>query len=970
MLCKKCIFIAMCCLIGQSTLAIRLVNNGYENVVISIGKDVKEDSSILQRIEDYLTVTSAALFTATKHRIYFREITIVIPQTWTHNPSYSNAKDSETEHSQILIDVENPAYGHAPYVKQYAECGQPGLYIHLTPEYLIKDEITFRWGLPGKTLAHEWAHLRWGLFDEYPIDPQDSPFYRYNGQWHPTRCSTEVEGVLKNENSKEGCLFDMFTGKPSASCKFFPRMKQNKAVASIMFMQYLESVVEFCDDSYSSPFHLRHNNLAPNRQNRLCNYRSAWEVMRKHSDFSQDTKQLPEGYDTQPYFRYVQVRPRRRVLVLDTSGSMTGSSLKILRQAASNFIMNTVETGSSLGIVEFNTEASTLSDLVSIQSREDREILISRLPTTATGKTSIGGGLNKAIEALRFSKSGVGGTLILITDGQENQAPWIKDIKPSLLEQGVMVHALAYGQKAETDISQLAGETGGRTFFFSGERQASLVESLAAMVRQKTTSEGFETPITIISETQIINRNTPHKGMFHIDSDLGKDTVLTFMHQDPIDVVIRGPDNTTLAVADKSSSFDQTLDGGMLRISLNGTIAPGEWTYEINSWRMGTAVTTSVISQSNDNKDEIIHTNSWISQSSIEFDPKGKFAVFTEVRSGNAPVLEAVVYASFEGPSSASGVVNLKDNGVGSDLIKGDGIYSAYILTRDLAGDGRYNIKITVTGYNDSTKIVTKGGRSGALAIGESDGVAKPELKLSENFERVTSAGEFRVIGFPTNVDTAIPDIIPPSRITDFLVTSFDQDTGETSLSWTAVGDDMDRGTASRYYIHLANNVSSALQNLNETTLVTDLHILEGSLEQPKEPGELETITLNVTSTGNNTIYVVIRTSDKENNFGDVSNIVTLSYTTEMSIKIEARTTYMEYITMVLIPVSAFLFVLVFVTCACICWTNKAPRNTKMEEKRNSVTSFDSTDLTYMNYAMDGEYVVRVEEEAAPTWRE
>ena len=35
----------------------------------------------------------------------------------------------------------------------------------------------------------------------------------------------------------------------------------------------------------TAPKELRHNYMAPNRQNRLCAYRSAWEVMRKHEDF-------------------------------------------------------------------------------------------------------------------------------------------------------------------------------------------------------------------------------------------------------------------------------------------------------------------------------------------------------------------------------------------------------------------------------------------------------------------------------------------------------------------------------------------------------------------------------------------------------------------------------------------------------------------------------------------------------------
>ena len=49
----------------------------------------------------------------------------------------------------VYVSRSNPAYGDAPYVKQYAECGSPGLYIHLTPGYLLDDAVVQKWGRPG-----------------------------------------------------------------------------------------------------------------------------------------------------------------------------------------------------------------------------------------------------------------------------------------------------------------------------------------------------------------------------------------------------------------------------------------------------------------------------------------------------------------------------------------------------------------------------------------------------------------------------------------------------------------------------------------------------------------------------------------------------------------------------------------------------------------------------------------------------
>ena len=46
-------------------------------------------------------------------------------------------------------------------------------------------------------------------------------------------------------------------------------------------------IEEFCGDDASDPDSL-HNPLAPNVMNKLCNYSSAWSVMRNHTDFQTD----------------------------------------------------------------------------------------------------------------------------------------------------------------------------------------------------------------------------------------------------------------------------------------------------------------------------------------------------------------------------------------------------------------------------------------------------------------------------------------------------------------------------------------------------------------------------------------------------------------------------------------------------------------------------------------------------------
>ena len=61
------------------------------------------------------------------------------------------------------------------------ECGSRGEFIHLTPNYLINlnDSSEETIGPHNNTFVHEWAKLKYGVFEEfgYPGDDQFPLFY-------------------------------------------------------------------------------------------------------------------------------------------------------------------------------------------------------------------------------------------------------------------------------------------------------------------------------------------------------------------------------------------------------------------------------------------------------------------------------------------------------------------------------------------------------------------------------------------------------------------------------------------------------------------------------------------------------------------------------------------------------------------------------------------------------------------------
>ena len=92
---------------------------------------------------------------------------------------------------------------------------------------------------------HEWGHLRWGLFDEYPITGDITEHFYISpttNNIQPTRCNINVVGELINEATQVACNIDPATSLPEANCRFIPDSARTQALASFMYRQELPSV--------------------------------------------------------------------------------------------------------------------------------------------------------------------------------------------------------------------------------------------------------------------------------------------------------------------------------------------------------------------------------------------------------------------------------------------------------------------------------------------------------------------------------------------------------------------------------------------------------------------------------------------------------------------------------------------------------------------------------------------------------
>ncbi|XP_033120352.1 calcium-activated chloride channel regulator 1-like [Anneissia japonica] len=638
-----------------------------------------------------------------------------------------------------------------------------------------------------------------------------------------------------------------------------------------MYGQFIESVYTYCHSDSGDPSGY-HNVEAPHKHNIMCSSKSSWDVMLESDDFKKNNNPPIEGeVNTEPIFRIVQARERRVVLVLDTSGSMSGVPLEKLLQSATHYLRYTIDEGSYVGIVEFDTVSNVLSELVYISNNDtSRETLVGVLPKVANGGTSIGSGVLEGIAVLsRNDENPAGGYLLVISDGQNTNSPGINDVIDDIIDAGVIVDTIAFTDAADNELSTLSEVSGGIAFFFAGDSDISVLNN--AFTATVTTRPDLSTqslPITLYSDSLTAPRGDANvSDSVFIDSTVGIETVFTFSWiGDLIQVWLESPDGNFV---DQSQYIIDT-DTNIITIKINDTAMSGDWVFTIgnvNRISASQVVTITVTSKQSSDEDPI-EVQALVSNPTIDFSTEPVIIIYAIVTKGYLPVINAQVYASVEGPDGIT-EIQLLDNGAQPDITKDEGVYSGYYL--EFSGKGRYSVDIKVNN-SAKTAMVNMAKATGSLPIKpESINEDLPVFEPTGMFVRTTSGGAFQVENY-VNDPT---DNLAPSRILDLSVLKTSYSEQSVALQWTAVGDDFNKGTATKYELMAASQYSQLLYDFANSRLVTNDDLIRGNMSIISPAGTRETVTIRVPTRGENaTYFFAIRAYDEADNYGEVSNIV------------------------------------------------------------------------------------------------
>ncbi|XP_043233012.1 calcium-activated chloride channel regulator 1-like [Amphibalanus amphitrite] len=884
-------------LLAAASAEVTITDNGYSGLVVGISKDVPEDDGpqLIEAIKAMFREASPALFTATEKRAYFKKVTILIPMTWT-NTSIDRMANSEVyEESEVRVAPPNPAYGDNPYTLQPGGCGEPGEYIHVTPDYLrfINDTMKRRFGPAGKVVTHEWAHLRYGVFEEYgyPGDPAYPLFYysiQENGEplLVPNFCSnTTLKGQTYNRKTGgSDCTFDDSTGLPDSDCWFYP-YDDNDAVTSLMSFTYLESVSHFCDGSEEK----HHRADAPNKHNVRCNQRSVWDVIADNDDFAGGANPPADLTPTQiePSFEVVRQTDARYVLVLDTSGSMSGSRITQLNNAATKWIKYELQNGTWVSIVTFTTVGYLQTDFIQIVDETSRNSLANFVPNRADGGTCICNGLDMALKTLQKALGGPGGIIILMTDGDENlgcdnpNAPgdWdMTDLYGPVEEAQVIVVTMAFGTSADTRLEKFAEISGGRTYFIDDTKAALDLDQAfqGCLTYQPDITVETEKDIVLFQQHIGASAVNSFSGMFSIDPTTGRDLIFKIEYSDAStpskisSVILLSPSGEYIT----NITYVSGENFGTIEVPM---AEEGDWSFNITFTRASVDMVVTTTSKARSHDVLPLTVECWIgSTAQVTVDKNTRLSVLGKVRQGQNAVLQATVMAHVTTPDSASGVVDMQllDSGVGADAIRDDGIYSKYFT--QFNKKGRYSVVCEVR--NDGNAVINEGfSASGAMPNPKNSdsswccGSTSPvgNTRPTGNFTRTISAGAFQIMNDPQK------GILPPGQVTDLVLQQRSRSKNTATVQWTAPGADLDQGTATEYEFRWSN-VSS---DLSPSQFLTKGVLVNATLvPAPETSGTIQTLTIDVPKgLEASSFFMAMRTRDDQaDNWSAVSNTAIL----------------------------------------------------------------------------------------------
>uniref|UniRef100_A0A1I8GWG2 VWFA domain-containing protein n=1 Tax=Macrostomum lignano TaxID=282301 RepID=A0A1I8GWG2_9PLAT len=702
-----------------------------------------------------------------------------------------------------------------------------------------------------------FSQYRWGLLSEQPVGSpiETGP----DGELRVSACSAELRVRLAAADGSSTCEFDVNSRRTSRGCA--PKLSESQPdgpLASFMFAPFHRAVNRFCDARSKEP-QLQHNGMVDSLMNRQCDGLSAAEVLRNHRDFWG----TPDGTRPAPgdiSFDVVAEKSNRRVVVvMDTSGSMSGLRIAMMISAVNQFLLEIIEDGSECALISFTNRHSVLSNFVSIQSRRDRErlsSLVSRLH--ANGGTCIGGAvsaaasvIHKAVNMLGYhgpASASATGQIILLSDGVEGCPGRLNSMVSFLAHSSLEVVSIRYGDKADSRMDRLAEVTGGQKFF-GGTSIADSSGLRLALGATTTAIDESKRTLTLTSE-EIGSRFVRRR--FNVDESVRRDLVFRVTVPSntgavtQLRLLLNAPSGREFGYRNRSDIYEANAAIGTVAIRVpDSQIQKGIWILRDEASESqpeshpSTGAGGSIVVTGRSSEDSVeapVVLTAEVHPSIVQrISEETKIAVFAQLLRGHTPVRGGRLYASVRSDSNLVASFDLMDNGAGADLKAGDGTYSAYLPVAELNEPRDFSVSV----------------------------------KSLSPVSRVTSAGKVTVRYRNPSFNR---QLVPPPKVIDFRVT-VNTLNNSAVLMWTAVEDPTVKNASAKYEIRYSSSREQLIKNFSTCPILT---VLSEGLGAPGS-----TVQLNAFHqlAGRGAVFVAVSGVSALNVSGPQSNLIGVDLT-------------------------------------------------------------------------------------------
>ncbi len=411
------------------------------------------------------------------------------------------------------------------------------------------------------------------------------------------------------------------------------------------------------------------------------------------------------------------------VLVLDRSGSMSGTPLTNAQQSA-NLFVDLLRDLDQIGVGSFSSSATLNMPLAVLQTgsptaRVQAHTAINGL--VASGNTSIGGGLNVAYQELvAHGDPNHHWVIVLLSDGLENTAPMVGTVLPNIVNSRAAVYTIGLGSVDAQLMQSIASQTGGRYFFTPNSTElTSLYNTISGQVAQRQ---------VLANVTGAVGQGQSASHSVTVDSTMHQVVFAVSWNTSAsrLSLTLRSPSGETLQPGAAQPANVQFVGGQTYQTYTITSPDVGQW--------LATVKGTAAQATSLDISQEALAVTGEAYNLQVQGDTSLQGQLYTDRREYPAgePVLiqsllgdvalapDLTALAQITNPAGVTTILPLGDDGQFGDVAAGDAILSRRYTDTDATGT--YRITLRLRGRTAANEPVERVLTDSIVVVAATDG--------------------------------------------------------------------------------------------------------------------------------------------------------------------------------------------------------------------------------------------------------